>query len=238
MLFDACYFIFLCVSQNNMTEPTLFLHTSSSEQQEQEVLPQHENVSKIAADPPVNEIKDPGDQRIVLLIAYDSEEKGGKKVQITREAAKQSRLIYEMLQEDEDDVAEVPLMEIDLETLEKVALFMNHHEHNPMDPIPAPLPKSELIKYVSQWDYDFINHRQKDKPEWLDGPPILRLGFASDYLDIQDLLKLTGAMITDVIKGMDPDEIHDMFNIDRPSPEVDKRTRLNPEFEWALDFHR
>lgn len=221
-----------------MEENVIENHTSVSENEPSQK--EDENTKQEAPDISIPDdiIKDKGDQRIVKLRPRDAtEDNDDKIICITREAVKQSKLINEMLQEDDDDVAEVPLMEIDFETLQKVVMFMKHHEHDPMTMIPAPLPKSELTNYVSSWDYFFVNHRQKDKPNWLDGPPLLALGFASDYLDIPPLLELVGAMIASVIRDMEPDEIYEMFGIDRPNEETDKRTRWNPEFDWALDFN-
>jgi S-phase kinase-associated protein 1 len=147
------------------------------------------------------------------------------KVQIARKAAIMSRLIKEMLEEDEEDTPDIPLPNVQKEALLKVVEFCEKHANDPMVPISKPIKSTDMNVIVGEWDANYID---------MEDPSLFAVILAANYLDIPDLLDLGCAKIASIIKNKSPDEIKDRFIIEKNStPEEDEQVRR--ENPWIFE---
>lgn len=157
--------------------------------------------------------------------------KNDVKILISKKVAMRSGLLKSMVNvddEDEDDEfdQDIPLVNVDSNTLEKIIEFLNYRIINgEMEKIEKPLSKN-LSSLISPWDYNFISKlKQKE---------LFELILGSNYLDIKDLLDLSCAQVASIIKGKTPEEIRKTFNIVNDfTPEEEAQVR--EENKWAED---
>lgn len=165
--------------------------------------------------------------KVYLLPGSDD----ANKIEVTRKAASQSLLIADMLADDDDDssVPEIPLLEVTLPVLEKVVQFLNQHKDNPMKTIVKPIQTNELSEIVDEWDAQFM---QLDN----DLEMLFKIILAANYLNIPSLLDLGICKIATMVKGKEPDEVKDLFNIEKDiTPEEEKLVReQNP---WIFEIN-
>jgi len=163
--------------------------------------------------------------KVVLLPGSGNESKD--KVEISRKAAVMSKLIEQMLQDDDDpdEIPEIPLMEVSKEILDKVVEFLNHHKDDPMRDIQKPITTNDLKSIVGEWDARYIDLEQEK---------LFKVILAANYLDIPSLLDLGICKVACMIKGKDPEEVKKMFNIEPDiTPEEEKMVRdANP---WIFE---
>ena len=147
------------------------------------------------------------------------------KIQVTRKAAEMSRLIKEMLEEDDEENPDIPLPNVSKDALVKVAEFCERHADDPMPQISKPIKSTDMKVVAGDWDAAYIDMEQKS---------LFDVILAANYLDIPDLLDLGCAKIASMIKSKTPDEIKEIFNIDKNStPEEDEQVRRdNP---WIFE---
>ena len=114
-------------------------------------------------------------------------------------AAMQSRMLKGMIEEDDTVVHEVgkdgviPIPKVDSQTLKMVIDYWNKH-----------LDEKANENKHKKWDVQFVN---KDQSLLYD------LLMAANYLDAEKLLKLICWKVAEMIKGKEPEEIRQIFNI-------------------------
>lgn len=165
--------------------------------------------------------------RIVYLRPGDAISDSDK-VRISRKGAEMSRLIKEMLEEDEEDTPDIPLPNVSKEALRKVVEFCEKHAEDPMQPIIRPIKSVNMKEVAGEWDANFIE---------LEDRALFDIILAANYLDIPDLLDLGCAKIASIIKNKTPDEIKERFNIDKNStPEEDEQVRRENPWIFETDM--
>lgn len=148
----------------------------------------------------------------------------GASVGVEREVAEMSRLVKEMLVDDDDDeVANIPLPNINGKALAKVVEYCTYHVHNPAAEIEKPLKSKVMTEIVGQWDAKFIDD--------VDQEMLFSIILAANYLDIPCLLDLACAKVASMIKGCSAEEIRRTFNIVNDfTPEEEAQVRA--ENKW------
>lgn len=137
--------------------------------------------------------------------------------------AKMSELVKSMMDEDDDDVKEIPLPNVKSQVLHKVIEFCEHHLKEPMSEIEKPLKSNAMADVVQKWYADFVDIEQV---------LLFELILAANYMDIKPLLDLTCATVASMIKGKTPEEIRSTFNITNDfSPEEEAQVR--EENKWC-----
>ena len=158
---------------------------------------------------------------VFVIPGGDSEDK----IQVRRKAAEMSRLIKEMLEEDDEEKPEIPLPNVQKEALLKVVEFCERHADDPMPAIQRPIKSVDMNDIVGAWDATFIEMEDRQ---------LFDLILAANYLDISDLLDLGCAKVASIIKNKTPDEIKERFGIEKNStPEEDEQVRR--ENPWIYD---
>lgn len=179
----------------------------------------------------VNHKKNIGMQTTLKLIAGD--EVRGSFVEIRKSAASSSKLITSMTIEDdcvdidEDEDYSVPLLEVSRVILLKVVEFLEHTENDPMKSIEVPLKTNKIEDVVGEFHAKFVND--------MDQETLFRVLLAADYLEIASLSGLTTCKIACMMKGVEVEEIKQIFNIEgNITAEEEKTVRdANP---WIFDL--
>lgn len=148
----------------------------------------------------------------VVILTPDSD--GEERIEISRDAAMQSKLIASMLEETEDDeIPEIPVLDVSKPILDKVVEFLNQHQHEPFEPYPKPIERRQglkLAEIVSKWDADFMDALENDQET------LFKLILAANYLDIEGLLDLGIAKVVVMLHNCkDADEVKDLLNIEK-----------------------
>jgi S-phase kinase-associated protein 1 len=144
----------------------------------------------------------------------------GDKFDIPKTVAMMSELVNAMIEEyeDDEDVQEIPLINVKNKVLVKVIEFCKYHTKNgPMKEIEKPLKSPDMKEIVSAWDADFVQIEQE---------MLYDIILAANYMDIKSLLDLTCARVASMIKGKSPEEIRKTFGIDNDfTPEEEVQVR-------------
>jgi len=148
----------------------------------------------------------------------------GDAFEVTVSVAKMSELVKSMMDEEEnEDVAEIPLPNVKAAVLQKVIEFCTHYRTEAMNEIEKPLTSAVMGEVVQRWYADFVNVEQVI---------LFELILAANYMDIKPLLDLTCATVASMIKGKTPEEIRRTFNIVNDfSPEEEAQVR--EENKWC-----
>ena len=154
----------------------------------------------------------------IVLISNDNQ-----RIEISKKVAQGSNFIKNDI-ESFPDHTEYPLA-IKGELLTKIKEYLEHHQTEEAKVIPTPLPDGDLKKYVTDFDFKFID---------LDPNTVAELLLAANTLDIQPLLTLTAAKIASFMKGKTTEEMRAIFKIENDfTPEEYKR--YQEENQWCLE---
>lgn len=147
-------------------------------------------------------------------------------MEVPRQVAEMSVLVREMLADDDSDESpEIPLPNVQKETLAKIVEFCQHHVNDPMPEIEKPLKSQNLADSVGEWDAQFID---------VDQSMLFSIILAANYMDLPSLLDLSCAKVASMIKGKTPEEIRRTFNIVNDfTPEEEAQVR--EENKWCED---
>eukprot|EP00924_Labyrinthula_sp_SR-Ha-C_P004111 maker-scaffold_3-snap-gene-14.48-mRNA-1 protein AED:0.04 eAED:0.04 QI:130/1/1/1/1/1/3/99/180 len=166
------------------------------------------------------------DDKLVHLLSSE-----GTKEVVQFKLVKQSKLIRNLIEDSimdstEDDPAEVPLENVDTETLRKVIEFWDQNEKNKMNEIEKPLRDTNIGIIAGEWYGKYINIEQES---------LFKLITAANYLDVKSLLDLSCAKVASMIKGKSPEEIRSLFNIKNDfTPE--EEAKIREENKWCEDL--
>ena len=164
--------------------------------------------------------KEMKDERVVELVSKD-----GQKLRIKRKYIMSSKLIKDMLEEqddDDDEIPSIPVPNVESHALKLIIEYCEHHWNNKAKEIEKPL-KGEFDNLISDYDKKFLD---------VDQSRLIELLMASNYMNIRELLTLTCAKVASMIKGKNPTQIRTLFNIENDfSPEEERKIR--EENKWC-----
>lgn len=177
------------------------------------------------------EISDPSSVDFTKFIVLQSNDHPNPtQFKVSREAAKMSGLIKDMLEDQEGD-AIIPVPNVTGRTLRFALDYIEHHHNNRADAIEKPL-KGKIEDVISDWDKNFLythlvkNHDEKQHETLID------VIMAANFLNIKDLLDLTCACVASMIKGKTPEQIRALFNIENDfTPEEEEK--IKEENRWC-----
>lgn len=125
---------------------------------------------------------------------------------IERTVAEMSLTIKDVLEDVVDPSKPVPLIRIDVETLDVMIKYMKHHTDHPEDH----LDHSDKLDDMSEWDIEFCNGMEINV--------LFKVILASNYLDIPPLLGVLCKFVAVThVRGKRKDEIKKTLklNIDK-----------------------
>ena len=151
------------------------------------------------------------------------ESNDGEMFTVDLEIARKFGIINTMLEdlgeEEQEDEETVPLPNVTSTILQKVIQWVTHHKDDPALPEDDQKERNDPIP---SWDSEFLN---------VDQVTLVNLILAANYLDIKKLLDVTCKTVANIIKGKTPEEIREVFNIEKdlsPSEEA----QIRKENEW------
>lgn len=148
------------------------------------------------------------------------------KKEISLAACQLSGLMVDMLGGETE--GELPFDTLTPVTMDKVLVFLEHHANNPMNTINKPISTNVVKDIVGEWDANFIALDD-------DQDTLVELILAANYLNCQSLLDLGILKIATMIKDKEPDQVKDIFHIDKDiTPEEEKMVRENNMWVFEL----
>jgi len=127
----------------------------------------------------------------------------GEIYEVPKKICMMSELIKTMAEGDKE-ADDIPLLNVKSNVLKKVVEYMRYHADNPPKDIEKPLKSPNMSEVVSQWDADFVD---------VDQELLFELILAANYMDVKPLLDLACAKVATMIKGKNPEQIRQTFNI-------------------------
>ena len=126
-----------------------------------------------------------------------------KPLTISIKAARGAKTIDSFINDFPTDKMNINIIKYSI--LEKIKIYLEHYENEKPKEILYPLPNKDFSSCVDDWDYKFIDIDNTDT--------IFELMNAANFLDINSLLNLTCAKIASLIKGKNPNQLKDLFNL-------------------------
>ncbi len=160
------------------------------------------------------------DNVVVTIVTQDLQQ-----IPIEFGLIKMSEVIRDMVGDQPEEGALIPLQTIDSETFHLIRRFLSYHKVDKMATIPAPLPSDNISHFVSDWYAEFSKE--------LDQNPRLLFNTISacNFLNIPPLLSLSCATLAIGMMNKDTEEIRTTYNIVDDIPE-DEKLRIRQENEW------
>jgi S-phase kinase-associated protein 1 len=134
----------------------------------------------------------------IKLISNDKES-----FELTRDLAVQSKMINNFIEDNEEDIIQIPLLNINKKNLQLIISFFEQYSKEPMNTIPKPL-NGKLSDHIQTWYTVFIDKEYSELEE---------LVIAANYMEIMPLIDLCCAKIATLIKDKPTEEIRKIFNI-------------------------
>jgi hypothetical protein len=123
-----------------------------------------------------------------------------------------SNLLKDMINENDDNSEEIPIMKCDETTFLKVKEFMDHYFEEPMNEVPKPVPQNAKVGDIVQPFYsDFIFGESIDltlEQEKM----IYNLFIISNFLDMKSLFSLCCLKTAIMMRNADKEKLAKMFN--------------------------
>jgi S-phase kinase-associated protein 1 len=130
-----------------------------------------------------------------------------------------SSMIKESLDSDNDEVQEIPLLNVDSKDLKKIIKWVNfyHNDSKRYTTIKRPLVYSKIKNYLGEWYIDFLEKEVAKLPELSD------MIKATDYMGIEMLLEMLCLHFALMIKGKTDEEIKEFLKINKET-EMEKES--------------
>ena len=153
---------------------------------------------------------------------------------LSREAAKMSGLIKDLLEDQPEGEAVIPVPNVAARTLHYVLEYMEHHHNNRAAAIEKPL-RTRIEDVISDWDKQYLftdlvkNHDEKQHETLID------VIMAANFLNVKELLDLTCACVASMIRNKTPEQIRALFNIENDfTPE--EESKIKEENQWCEEM--
>mgnify|MGYP003959120503 CR=1 FL=1 len=158
---------------------------------------------------------------------------------VSRKAATQSGLVSDATKdESEGDQTEVPITDVDGNTLKYIVQWIEYHKDAPMEEIEKPLKDKKIIKIkdddetiVSAWDYLFLTTDLVRAGDIKQHDILVDVIMAANYLDIKPLLELSCAAMADIVRNKNRQELCDLFGIENDFT-ADEEKRAREQNSW------
>ena len=129
----------------------------------------------------------------------------GKVFEVNDKILSLSKFLKDMIDNNREIDQEITINKVDAKNLEKIIEYLKHHEIEKPKAIPKPIPSNDIKSFLSEWDYNFINT--------LSIGEAVDLINAANFLDIGDLVSLTGAKLAAEMMTGSIEEVREKFGI-------------------------
>ncbi len=165
-------------------------------------------------------------ENILFTVRLES----GKTYQIEKNKLLLSNLLAEMINENNSNEEEIPIMKCSDETFEKVIEFMDHYIIEPMNEVPKPVPQNAkvgdivqefYVNYIFGESIDLTTEQEK---------MLYNLFIITNYLDMRSLFSLCCLKTAIMMRNADKEKLAKMFN-DDSNEEVNNDNSSNMQEE-------
>ncbi|KAH9256640.1 hypothetical protein BASA81_005144 [Batrachochytrium salamandrivorans] len=162
----------------------------------------------------------------------------GSRIALTWRAAMHSGLVSSMVSGSEDvGVLDIPLLQVESHVATKVAEFLTHHELQPYEFIPKPLPRLSFVSMHDlcrdKWDAQFADQLQVDNL-------LYDVMLAANFLDIPTLLDLCVVKLAAELQNHSSSStnVETFLQLDFKSGELTPREmrRVKEENAWLFNI--
>ncbi len=123
-----------------------------------------------------------------------------------------SNVLKEMINENDDNSEEIPIMKCDEITFLKVKEYMDHYIEEPMNEVPKPVPQNAKVGDIVQPFYtDFIFGESIDLTQEQE-KMLYNLFIISNFLDMKSLFSLCCLKTAIMMRNADKEKLAKMFN--------------------------
>ena len=136
----------------------------------------------------------------IILFSAENE-----KFIIDKKAAKRSGLLKNCI-EDDENFKKINLIEIDSKILKLIIEFLEHYKDSEPQLPPTPLTDSNVMQYLDEWSKKFFSKINLED--------IISLINASNYMDIESLMKICCGILASNMVDKPIDEIEETFGIE------------------------
>eukprot|EP00759_Apiculatamorpha_spiralis_P052668 PhF_6_TR5937/c0_g1_i1/m.8585/K03094/SKP1, CBF3D; S-phase kinase-associated protein 1 len=156
-----------------------------------------------------------------------------KKYKVSKKLLNKSQIIREILQDAEGPGVELPLNEIEAETLALVLDFLKYHDDKPMRDIEKPL-RTHIKEVLDDWDYQFFTQRLLESGDEKRHKKLLDVLKAANFMIILPLRDLCCACVASMLMGKNEQEILDLFGVTEAfTPQ--REEELYREYPWLRE---
>lgn len=149
---------------------------------------------------------------------------GSAGFEMSEEAAKQSTLISEMIEEDYNEGDIIPVANVKAEVMAHIVLWC---ENNLKDRVPAIKPPSPpKFETLPAYHINFVQSLSIEE--------VFRVMLAANFLGIDPLVDLMAYALALKMKDKTPTEIRTAFGIPEPTPEEEEKIRRDNQ--WVFDY--
>ena len=140
-------------------------------------------------------------------------------MRVEKRVALQTGLIKHMLEDNDTDGEDIPLLQYDEKTLQRVFDFTKHElDIEKLPEIPRPVPTERLADCVPVWFANFMSLNSLEE--------VYDIISAANYLEIPSLTELGCAKVGCLMKNKTIPELRKMFNIENDFTPEEERTIL------------
>jgi hypothetical protein len=147
----------------------------------------------------------------ISLISSDK-----KRLYIDQKSCEKSKLLHGILI-DYEKKEDLPIPEVDAETLKYVIEYLEHYKNSEPIPIEKPLKNNDIKQVLEKqpWDYEFISKISEEC--------LLKLINAANYMDIYPLLSLSCCRVACKLQDKPINEIQKILGIECDMTEEQKK---------------
>lgn len=159
--------------------------------------------------------------------------KENKKFKVSKKLMCKAQVIREILNDSDATGVELPLADVDAETLALVLDYLKYHDEKPMRDIEKPL-RTQIKDVLEPWDYDYFTMKLLDGGQEKKHKKLLDVLKAANFMIILPLRDLCCACVASMLMGKNEQEILDLFGVTEPfTPQ--KEEELYREYPWLRE---
>eukprot|EP01064_Diplonema_japonicum_P024596 TRINITY_DN351_c0_g1_i1.p1 TRINITY_DN351_c0_g1~~TRINITY_DN351_c0_g1_i1.p1 ORF type:complete len:186 (+),score=49.19 TRINITY_DN351_c0_g1_i1:49-606(+) len=177
----------------------------------------------------ITETKDVNWSTHIVVVTRDN-----KKFEFSRDVVPMVRLIQDLVQDsDEGCEIEMPLPEVDSETLQCIWEYLDQHKTADVEKLEKPL-KDDLKNLVNEADWTYITTTLLEDGDEKKHEKLFYTLKGANFMNIEPLRDLCCAAIANMLRGKNEQEILDLFGITEPFT-TEEEEKLYQEYEWLRE---
>eukprot|EP01059_Diplonema_ambulator_P034052 TRINITY_DN7444_c0_g1_i1.p1 TRINITY_DN7444_c0_g1~~TRINITY_DN7444_c0_g1_i1.p1 ORF type:complete len:234 (+),score=46.80 TRINITY_DN7444_c0_g1_i1:234-935(+) len=163
---------------------------------------------------PLKEVTDGADVNWSTHIVVVTKE--GKKFEFSRDVVHLVGLVRDLVQDaDEGCEIEVPLAEVDSETLQCIWVYLELHQRGEVEKLEVPL-NGNLKDLVSEADWSYLTNTLMEGGDERKHEKLFNTAKGADFMNIESLRDLCCAAIANMFWNKSEEEVYHHFGVETP----------------------